>query len=174
MVADKLNLACGTKPMKGADWLNVDLHRNEGTDLTFDAFKRPWPLQDAQFNLVSSEHFFEHIPHDGSFFVVMEELHRVMRVGATLTIKTPHWRRGIEIFHGDPTHCRIIHPSQFDCMRPGNAHNFYTSARFQVANVLVNRAFFTYHMRKWFDINPPAWLNRFGKAHELVLTLQRA
>ncbi|HXU06347.1 MAG TPA: class I SAM-dependent methyltransferase [Polyangia bacterium] len=93
----KLDIGCGQNPKEGFD--GVDLW--EGAKYSFDVRVTPWPFADQSVGEVYSNQFFEHLsgPERIPF---MNELWRVMAVGAQATIITPYWSsmRAVQ----DPTH----------------------------------------------------------------------
>lgn len=83
-----LDLGCGDNKKEG--YFGVDAYSTPSVDYLVDLFKFPWPFPDNCVDGVFSSHFFEHIPaklRPG----FMDELYRVMKVGAQATIITPYW-----------------------------------------------------------------------------------
>jgi len=82
----KLDLACGDNKREG--FFGIDKFQTASTDAVVDLLKFPWPIADNSVDEVVCCMFFEHIPKElrPRF---MEELCRVMKVGATAQIITP-------------------------------------------------------------------------------------
>ncbi|MEO7741965.1 MAG: methyltransferase domain-containing protein [Usitatibacter sp.] len=81
----KLHLGCGPHFLDG--WLNADQSAASANVLRFDVTQR-FPLDDAAFDYVYSEHLIEHVPRaQGSF--MLSECHRVLRPGGKVRISTP-------------------------------------------------------------------------------------
>lgn len=94
----RLDLGCGKN--KRPDFIGVDAIAFEGVDVHHDLTKA-WPWPDESVTEAYSSHFVEHLewPERVHFF---NELHRVLKKGATAQIITPHWAHAC--FYGDPTH----------------------------------------------------------------------
>lgn len=107
----KIDLACGQCPADG--FIGYDLHAPE-TDRVrrLDLLKFPWPIETASVDEARSSHYIEHIPmretEDGKdlFFAFFDELHRVLKPGAPVTIIWPALQ-SVRAFQ-DPTHRRFI------------------------------------------------------------------
>lgn len=99
----KLNIGCGNKRKEG--YLGVDKFMCEAVDVLSD-LSRGIPFQSSSVDAIWLDNLIEHIADIPEF---MQEIHRVGRHGAIVTIFTPHfasvssWR--------DPTH--IHHLSYF-------------------------------------------------------------
>jgi len=81
----KLHLGCGQKYLKG--WLNVDGFSKKA-DKRFDFDKVPWPLKSNSFEQVYSSHCLEHLDDTQK---AMEEIWRICKPGARVTIRVPHF-----------------------------------------------------------------------------------
>ena len=83
----KLDLACGDSKAEG--FIGVDKWKTPSVDKVVDLQKYPWPWKDASVDEVRCSHYFEHIPGlDRPKF--MDELHRILKKGATATILVPY------------------------------------------------------------------------------------
>lgn len=85
----KLNLGCGQFPKDG--YINVDLSPKAKADITHDLTQFPYPFEGESFDLIEMSHILEHLPNT---LDVMKELMRILKPGATLIIKVPHFSRG--------------------------------------------------------------------------------
>jgi len=82
----KLDLACGA--VKADGFLGVDIAQAKGVDVVHDLRVTPWPFEDDSIDEARCSHFFEHL--DGPERIVfMNELHRVLKVGAGCIFITP-------------------------------------------------------------------------------------
>ena len=87
----KLQVGAGSNPYEG--WLNTDVadYRRQGEVVYLDA-RKPFPLPNASFDVVFSEHMIEHLTYDeGRRF--LRECFRVLRPGGRIRIATPSLRR---------------------------------------------------------------------------------
>ncbi len=121
---DQLNLGCGAKLMPGA--INVDINPTIGADLIHDLNKRPWPLPDDHFTKVFA---FDVLEHCFDVIQVMEEIHRVSRDGAVVSLTTPHFSSANAYI--DPTHRHRLSYRSFDYITGDNELSFYTSTRYK-------------------------------------------
>jgi len=85
----KLNLGCGEDYKEG--YVNVDFHGHVNIDVQHDLNSIPYPFADNSFDHVLASHVLEHLDRP---FVVMKELHRILKPGGTLIVKVPHFSRG--------------------------------------------------------------------------------
>lgn len=93
----KLNLGCGERKKQG--YLNIDWNPEIKPDITHDLNKFPYPFNDNTFDLIEADHVLEHLDKP---FLVMKELHRVLKPNGHLIIKVPHFSRGFT--HAEHTH----------------------------------------------------------------------
>ncbi len=129
----KLNLGCGNYPKKG--YVNLDFAKLKGVDIVHDLDIYPWPLKNNEFDYVVSSHVLEHL---GSIVEPIEELWRITKKGALISIEVP-------IFPSigsaaDPTHKQFYTFRTFDYFRPEDSLNYYSKARFKI---LSKRILFT-------------------------------
>ena len=95
----KLDLGCGLRKKPG--FTGVDMSADCGADVVHDLRVAPWPFDDGSVDEVYCSHFLEHL--DGAERIVfMQELHRVLKDGATAAIITPYWSSVGAV--QDPTH----------------------------------------------------------------------
>jgi len=115
----KLNLGCGEHKKEG--YVNIDWQALTKPDVVHDLNAFPYPFDDNTFDLVEAFHVLEHLDKP---FVIMKELHRILKPGGTLHIKVPHFSRGF-------THAEHAHG--FDVTFPLYFNkNFTTSGYFGV------------------------------------------
>jgi len=77
-------------------WLNSDLFPSHWRVVRLDA-TQPFPLPDASFTCVFSEHMIEHVPLDGARRM-LAECHRVLRPGGRIRLATPDLARVIGLY----------------------------------------------------------------------------
>lgn len=83
----RLDLACGDNKREG--YFGVDKYKTASTDKVVDLMKYPWPWADNSVDEINCSHFFEHIPGlDRPKF--MDEIHRILKKGKTVTIVVPY------------------------------------------------------------------------------------
>lgn len=81
----KLQIGCGGNILHG--WLNSDLVPDNSQIALIDASK-PFPIQSSTFDLVYSEHLFEHLDIYGQLNYLRECL-RILKPGGKIRIATP-------------------------------------------------------------------------------------
>ncbi len=111
----KLNLGCGSDIRP--DWINADVRKSDGVDVVMD-INRPWSFPDGSFDEVVCLDVLEH-GTDKVF--LMNELWRVCKHGARVTIETPNMFSNPQAW-ADPTHRLVWHPENWDFTHP--AHSF--------------------------------------------------
>jgi len=93
----KLQLGAADKPLPG--WLNTDLHDYGRPEIVYLDARRPFPLPDASFDTVYSEHMLEHLTYaDGQR--CLRESFRVLRPGGTIRVATPSLERLAKLYDG--------------------------------------------------------------------------
>ena len=101
----KLHVGGGWYTLPG--WLNTDIDTVPGV-MYMDA-TRPFPLPDASFDAVYSEHMIEHVPYS-SGLAMLSESYRVLRSGGTIRIVTPDIRSVLSLAdaEGDELRSRYL------------------------------------------------------------------
>jgi predicted SAM-dependent methyltransferase len=99
--AARIDLACGQRKREG--FLGVDAVATEGVDVVCDLTEFPWPFESGCAEEVHCSHYVEHTPDLVAF---MDELWRICKDGARVTIVHPYLKSD-EAFQ-DPTHRRFI------------------------------------------------------------------
>ena len=85
----KLHLGCGTKKLPG--WVNIDSVKEVNPDLVADLTK-PLPYPDLSVEEILAEDLLEHFDKYMRF-VVFGEWARVLKVGGTITIQVPNFKK---------------------------------------------------------------------------------
>jgi predicted SAM-dependent methyltransferase len=84
----RLQLGSGRQPKAG--WVNVDLYAREGTDLALDV-REDLPFPNNSFEIVYTEHLFEHLEYPRDARHLLQEALRVLKPGGRLSIVIPHF-----------------------------------------------------------------------------------
>ena len=84
-----LNLGSAANLGKGKTWVNMDMNPKTGAEVIHDAVNIPWPFESDSFDCVLASHFFEHVEKK-MFFPIMNEVHRILKVGGYMLAMTPH------------------------------------------------------------------------------------
>ena len=89
-------------------WLNTDLHGyGHGDELVYVDVRKPFPLPDASFDLVYSEHMLEHLTYaEGQH--CLRECFRVLRPGGTIRTATPSLERLARLYDGGDVQERYV------------------------------------------------------------------
>lgn len=93
-----LDLGCGPNK-KHENWIGIDQTNYKGVDLQGDVFEVLGKIKTGSVDHVYSSHFFEHID---DIFPLVKEIQRVLKVGGTLNVITPHFSN--PYFYSDYTH----------------------------------------------------------------------
>lgn len=93
-----LELGCGTLK-RHSDAIGVDALDVAGVDIVGDVFDVLRKVPDSCIRSIYSEHFMEHIEDVPS---LMEEMARVLQIGGSLEIVTPHFSN--PYYYSDLTH----------------------------------------------------------------------
>lgn len=92
----KLQLGTGTNPLAG--WLNTDIVPS-GAGIVFLDSTKPFPIEDASFDYVFSEHHIEHLTY-AEGLITLRECYRVLRPGGRIRIATPSLETLIGLYTG--------------------------------------------------------------------------
>jgi predicted SAM-dependent methyltransferase len=101
----KLHLGAGAHLLPG--WLNTDLHDYGRRELVYLDVRRPFPLPDASFDCVFSEHMLEHLTYEEGQRCLRESL-RVLRPDGTIRIATPSLERIARLYEAGDLQRRYV------------------------------------------------------------------
>lgn len=92
---NKLNIGCGKTPIPG--WTNTDLEPSLDGIEYLDATKK-FPYIGNYFDIVFSEHMFEHIDLNGQINM-LSEIYRVLKRGGTFVLTCPTMEFLIDLYN---------------------------------------------------------------------------
>jgi SAM-dependent methyltransferase len=125
-----LDIGCGAKKRPGA--VGLDISADTDADVVHDLDAFPYPFDDASFDHVVMQDVIEHVAEPVR---AVEELHRILRPGGRLQLRTPHFSSALA--YGDPTHRHYFSALAIRSLAtPGFAH--YTSARYEIVHVTLD------------------------------------
>lgn len=93
----KINL--GSSGFNEPGYINVDIRSAIKPDVIHDLNVFPYPFKGDSADDIRLVHVLEHLEKP---FLVMQELHRILKPGGTLYIAVPHFSRGFT--HAEHTH----------------------------------------------------------------------
>jgi predicted SAM-dependent methyltransferase len=169
----KLHLGAGENVLPG--WLNTDVSGWRPADVVYLDARRPFPLPDASFDAVFSEHMLEHLTYEEGQQCLRECL-RVLRPGGTIRTATPSLERLARLYDGGEVRERYIHWA-VDTLEP--------EVRAYLAGVAVNNFFRSWGHRFIYDEDTlrhalteagfvDVWPSRVGEsAHPELAGLER-
>jgi SAM-dependent methyltransferase len=125
-----LDVGCGSAKRTGA--VGLDISPDTDADIVHDLNVFPYPLDDASFDHVLMQDVLEHVRDPTR---VVDELHRILRPGGRLQLRTPHFSSVLA--YSDPTHLHYFSALAIRSLAtPRFAH--YSRARFQIVHVTLD------------------------------------
>lgn len=125
-----LDVGCGAKKHPGA--VGLDISGDTDADIVHDLDVFPYPIEDSSFDEIVMQDVIEHVAEP---MRVAAELHRVLRPGGRLQLRTPHFSSALA--YGDPTHRHFYSTSAIRYLAdPGFAH--YSNARYAVDHISLD------------------------------------
>ena len=130
----KLQLGCCKNPLPG--WLNTDISLRSVYGVYLDAGKS-FPLPDASFEYVYSEHLFEHLTYQQGLNM-LKESYRILKPGGVLRIATPDLQFLVGLYQDpeNPVHKHYIEYSAKRWKLPADAvyviNHFHTTWGHQI------------------------------------------
>lgn len=129
-----LDLGCGNKKREGT--IGVDINARVDGDISHDLNIFPYPFEPNSVDKIYIDNCMEHLD---SPMHVMEELHRILKVGAELKVIVPYFRSP-SAFH-DPTHKTFYTTESFSYYDPDHPiciRYDYTKAYFKVEKIVFH------------------------------------
>ncbi len=130
MVHRVLDVGCGLRKRHGA--IGIDINPRSQADIVHDLNSFPYPFPDNHFDEIICDNVLEHL---NDFLNVMEELYRIAKPEALLTIIVPHYSH--RYANTDPTHKHFFGVHSFDYFIEGtdNSDFLYSTAKFELVSV---------------------------------------
>lgn len=124
----KLDIGCGGSKKSG--FVGVDILPLDGVDVVHNLNQFPYPFEDESVIEIWMDNVLEHLEKP---LLVLEELHRISKNHANITIAVPYFRSHYACI--DPTHCNFFSVEYFNYFDP--VHVFcqkyqYSKARFSL------------------------------------------
>lgn len=143
-----LDVGCGRAKTPGA--IGIDANPASDADVIHDLEDFPYPFRDDSFDRIICNGIVEHLDN---VVRVMEELHRIGRPGAVITITTPYFT-SVDAFT-DPTHKHYFSSRSFDYFTGDfPEYSFYSTARFCKQKVDIS----FWSLPRLGNIRPQHWL----------------
>ncbi len=118
-----INLGAGQKHLAG--YINVDILADTRPDVVVDLNRFPYPFGEGEFDQIACYDVLEHLD---DLVRVMEEIHRIAKPGAFVTITVPHY--SCSNSYTDPTHRHHLGYRSFDFFTGEGGFAQYTKVRF--------------------------------------------
>ena len=119
-----LNLGCGNRHIPGA--VNLDITGDTNPDVIHDLNSRPWPFESESFDRIMA---FDVIEHVDDIVATFEEIHRISRPGAIVTVTVPHFSSANAFT--DPTHRHYFGIFSLSYFTGEHEFSFYTRVKFR-------------------------------------------
>lgn len=155
-----LDLGCGKKKRAGS--IGVDWSDRHDADVIHDLNKFPYPFADNEIDEIFLDNILEHLNDP---MRVMQEIHRISKGNASITITVPYFRSVWAFI--DPTHKTFFSVDSFAYYDPSHIicqRYDYVDTRFKVERVVFNEKLFTSprHLIKKLAIKiANKWPNRY-------------
>ncbi len=151
----KIDIGCGTSKKNG--FIGVDILKLDNVDIQHDLNIIPYPFKDSAVDEIWMDQVLEHLNNP---LEVVNELYRIAKNGAIITIGVPYFRSFYATI--DPTHRNFFGINWFNYFDP--SHIFqqkyqYSQAKFKLEKLEFDREF-KKDMRFWHKR-----LVRFAEKH---------
>jgi len=125
-----LDVGCGSKKHPGA--IGLDISADTDADIVHDLDVFPYPLEDGSFDVILMQDVLEHVAEP---MRLADELHRILRPGGRLLLRTPHFSSSLA--YGDPTHRHYYSTKAISYLaEPAFAH--YSASRFSIVHITLD------------------------------------
>ena len=142
----KLDLGCGASKREG--YIGVDSLELPGVDIVHDLTTFPYPFSENEVDEIIMDNVLEHLPQP---LKVVEEIYRVCKNNAGVTIAVPYFRSYYATI--DPTHVNFFGSNWFNYFDP--THPFqqkyqYSHAKFKVEKIAFDKVWVDNKNCSWF------------------------
>ena len=125
-----LDIGCGSRKHPGA--VGLDISPDTDADVVHDLDRFPYPIEDRSFDVVLMQDVLEHVAEP---MRLADELHRILRPGGRLKLRTPHFSSALA--YGDPTHRHYYSTKAISYLaEPAFAH--YSAARYAIDHITLD------------------------------------
>jgi predicted SAM-dependent methyltransferase len=162
-----LDLGCGKKKRPGT--IGVDYSDRHDADVIHDLNVFPYPFEDNSIDQVYLDNVIEHLNDP---MRVMEEVHRICKVGAQVKVIVPYFR-SLYAFT-DPTHKHFFAVDSFAFYDPDHIicqRYDYVETRFKVEKVVFNETLVSRAFTKLVVTLANKWPNRYERLFSHILPL---
>ena len=121
-------------PAENEEIVHLDRLPLPHVEQVWDLDTFPYPFEDNTFDRIIATDVLEHL---GDVRRTVEELWRVAKPGARVTVRVPYWSSYRA--HRDPTHRAFFDEHSFDYFGPGKL-SYYSHARLRVLSVSEEQA----------------------------------
>ena len=131
----KINIGCGSQIKDG--FIGVDILQFPGVDIVHDLNIFPYPFKDNQIEEIWMDQVLEHLSEP---LKVVEELHRICKKDAVITIGVPYFRSFYATI--DPTHKNFFGLNWFNYFDPNHIYcqkYKYSKAEFIITKIEFDR-----------------------------------
>jgi len=178
-----LNVGYGTNIRDG--WVNLDITPLPGVDIIHDLGMLPLPFENLTFEEILCQDVLEHV----EYIPILEDLHRIMRKNAEITIRVPHFTSRHNFT--DPTHKKMFSIDTFNFFVKNSFQNdgrsYYFNFSFELlvsSKIIFERGSLVFFLNplfeKLFNISPrvqriyeATFLSRFFPACNILVTLKK-
>jgi predicted SAM-dependent methyltransferase len=133
----KLNIGCGNTSIDG--FTGIDILPFENVKIVHDLNRFPYPIKDNEVEEIWMDQVLEHLNEP---MQVVEELFRICKNGALITIGVPYFRSFYAII--DPTHKNYFGVNWFSYFDPSHIlcqRYQYSKAKFVIERIVFDREF---------------------------------
>jgi len=131
----KLDIGCGASKREG--FVGIDILPIAGVDIVHNLEEFPYPIESDSVDEIWMDQVLEHLNNP---MKVVEELYRISKNGAKITIGVPYYRSFYAAI--DPTHVNFFSTHWFNYFDPSNElckRYRYSNARFKVESIEFDR-----------------------------------
>ena len=157
-----LDLGCGKKKRSGS--IGVDYSDRHNADIIHDLNMFPYPFDNDSIDEIYLDNVLEHLDKP---MRVMEELHRITKLGGKIKIIVPYFRSAWAFI--DPTHKHFFTVDSFAYYDPRHTickRYEYTQARFLVEKIIFNETL----QSRWLKKLMVKLANKYPNRYEIYLS----